>query len=204
MQQQKCVPAQCNKIHQLEQCFFCYSVEGNKMQQKKCMPAQCNKIHQLEQWIFCSHVEGNKMQHTEMCACSMQQDPPARTMLVLFSVEGNKMQQKKCVPAQCNKIHQLEQCFFCSLLKTTSATTEMCACSMQQDPPAGTMDLLFSVEGNKMQQQKCVPAQCNKIHQLEQCLFCSLLKATRCNKRNACLLNATRSTSWNNGSFVLC
>ena len=141
-----------------------------------------------------------------MCACSMQQDPPARRMHLLFSVEGNWMDQQKCVPAHCSKIHQLEQCFCCCILLPSARCNKrsMCACSMQQDPPARTMLVLFSVEGNKMQQQKCVPAQCNKIHQLEQCLFCSLLKATRCNKRNAWLLNATRSTSWNNGSFVLC
>ena len=135
-------------------------------------------------------VEGKQDATKEMHACSMQQDPPSGTMDLLFSVEGNKMQQQKCVPAQCNKIHQLEQCLFCSLLKATRCNkrsmcacsmqqdppartmlvlfsvegnkmqhTEMCACSMQQDPPARTMLVLFSVEGNKMQQQKCVPAQ---------------------------------------------
>ena len=135
-----------------------FSVVGIKMQQQKCVPAQCNKIHQLEECIFCSLLK-----------C-------------------NKMQQQKCVPAQCSKIHHLEQCFCCCILlpSTRCNKRSMCACSMQQDPPARTMLLLFSVEGNKMQQQKCVPAQCNKIHHLEQCLFCSLLKATRCNKRSMC------------------
>ena len=46
---------------------------------------------------------------------------------------------------------------------------------MQQDPSARTMVL------NTMQQQKnAQPAQCNKIHQLEQWFFCPLLRATRC------------------------
>ena len=44
-------------------------------QEKSVQAAQCNKIHQLEQWFFCSLAEGNKTQQhiTFVASCCSEQ-----------------------------------------------------------------------------------------------------------------------------------
>ena len=90
-QQESAQTAHCNKIHQLEQWFFCSLLKATICNNKQvCKATQGNKIYQLEQWFFCS--------------------------LLKATICNNK---QVCKATQGNKIYQLKQWFFCSLLRST-------------------------------------------------------------------------------------